>query len=509
MLEKSIEGPTDLENVVATRRGLSSRSIVVIAHRDAARGPAAAELSGTAVLLELARLFADRDLRKTVVLASVSGGSGGFSGARRLAESLDAPVDAVLVLGDLAGRAVRRPVVVPWANGADPAPHALVRTAQAALRSELVANPGRDRATVQWIRRALPLTLSEQGAPGGAGLPAVLISASGERRPAADAPIRERRMARFGRGVLRTLTAVMEAGGIESDPAARRDLPTFAGGDGIVSMNRLVPDWAVRLMILALLLPPLVAAFDAFFRARRRGLPVGRWVLWVASLAIAPLVAWGWARLLDLLGAVVALPAPAAQGVVPLGTEGWISMASVAVVFAGAAFGLRPMLVRAIGARGDAAAGGAAAATGLLLAGLVALVWLFNPYAAGVLLPATHAWLLASEPGSRLRGLVAVPVVLTGLVLPVVVLTYFAYAWGLGPVESVWTGFGIVAGGALGPLAALAVSGFVAALCATVVILRSRGRAASAAPPDRIVTRGPRSYAGPGSLGGTESALRP
>jgi hypothetical protein len=183
-------------------------------------------------------------------------------------------------------------------------------------------------------------------------------------------------------------------------------------------------------------------------------------------------------------------------------------MASVVVVLAGVHWGVRPYLLGGIGARGDASAGGAAAATGLGLAVLVFLVWLRNPYAAGVLLPAAHVWLLAIEPRSRARGWLAVLAVLVGLALPLLVVLTYVLAWGLGPVELLWTSFGIVSGGVLGVLQGLALAGFVAALCATVAILAARGRARASAPPDRIVTRGPRSYAGPGSLGGTESALR-
>ena len=43
--------------------------------------------------------------------------------------------------------------------------------------------PGGSRATAQWIRRALPFTVSEQGVIADASLPAVMISASGERGP--------------------------------------------------------------------------------------------------------------------------------------------------------------------------------------------------------------------------------------------------------------------------------------------------------------------------------------
>jgi len=53
------------------------------------------------------------------------------------------------------------------------------------------------------------------------------------------------------------------------------------------------------------------------------------------------------------------------------------------------------------------------------------------------------------------------------------------------------------------------VAGLVAA-CAVVVarVLVTRERVAPAAPPAKPLTRGPPTYYGPGSLGGTESALR-
>ena len=68
--------------------GLSSRRIVVVSHRDAAATrPALAELSGTAAMLELARLFRARELRKTLVLVSTSGATTGFTGARAWADA--------------------------------------------------------------------------------------------------------------------------------------------------------------------------------------------------------------------------------------------------------------------------------------------------------------------------------------------------------------------------------------------------------------------------------------
>jgi hypothetical protein len=500
----SIDGDTDIESIVATREGLSNHTIVVIAHRDAAGAPATADLSGTAALLELARLFADRDLPKTVVLASVSGGSGGFAGAREVADGMPGPVDAVYVLGDLAGDELRRPFVVPWSNASGAVPLAVERTAQTALRAELGQSPGRTRAVVQLLRRALPLTTGEQGAVNAAGLPAVLISTTSERRPPAGEPASQKRFATFGRGVLRTLYASLEAGNRDPFPAA----------DGIVALKRLVPTWSIRLLVLALLAPALLTAFDGFFRARRRGAPVAAWMRWALSFALPVALAWGFARVLGATGAVVVLGAPVANGGLDIETVGWVSLAATLLIGAGTAYAVRPLLVRDLGAaaRGPGlAAGGAAAASGLMLGVLVLVVWIANPYAAAVLLPAAHAWLLVAAPGRRLSRGAVTGTLAVGLAAPVILVLYYAYAWGLGPADALWTAFGLVAGGALGWQAAFTVSVFAAAVCATISILRVR-RALADTPSvdddDRVVTRGPRTYAGPGSLGGTESALR-
>jgi hypothetical protein len=48
----------------------------------------------------------------------------------------------------------------------------------------------------------------------------------------------------------------------------------------------------------------------------------------------------------------------------------------------------------------------------------------------------------------------------------------------------------------------------LACLAGLVVVMRTRRRVQSTAEPEPLRTRGPVTYAGPGSLGGTESALR-
>src|SRR5689334_12929692 len=170
--------PQGYETIVATRPGLSNRRIVVLADRDA-NGLAAR--SATAALLELARVYKSRELTKTLVFVSTTGARDGFDGARGWAKSVAGrPVDAVIVLGDLASTTVRKPWVVSWSSDAGSAPLGLERTVQAAIRRETRNDAGGPHALGAWVRRAIPVTFSEQGPVAAAGLPAVLISASGE-----------------------------------------------------------------------------------------------------------------------------------------------------------------------------------------------------------------------------------------------------------------------------------------------------------------------------------------
>jgi hypothetical protein len=81
----------------------------------------------------------------------------------------------------------------------------------------------------------------------------------------------------------------------------------------------------------------------------------------------------------------------------------------------------------------------------------------------------------------------------------------YAFAFGVGPIAFVWGLLLAVAGGHLGPAAAVLWS-LVLACSAAVLVMFARPRPGG--PPREVTVRGPRSYAGPGSLGGTESALR-
>jgi hypothetical protein len=307
----------------------------------------------------------------------------------------------------------------------------------------------------------------------------------------------------FGRAALRAVTA-LDARVSRSE----EDGPFADEGGGIITVRRLLPDWAIRLLTGALLLPPLLAALDAAFRARRRRLPVTSWLAWVVATAAPFAVAWLWIRLLGLTGALDVPAGPVLPDALPL--EGWriAALLSAPLVLALAWFGLRRPVVGALRLAGDPSADGAAAALGLAVAGLATVVWVVNPLAAALLLPAAHAWLFATAPGTERSGRVRIALVLLGLALPALMAIHYALALDLGPLGLAWLAFLITAGGHISPAAAGVLSLLAGCLCGVVAVVRTRRRIVRHAEPDPIRTRGPLGYAGPGSLGGTESALR-
>lgn len=490
---QTADGSRPLETVVGQRAGFTDRRIVVIAHRDALGRGARAELSGTAALLELARVLGGRTLQRTLVLASTSGGTAGLAAAEQLAAKPGGPVDAVLVLGDLAGTRLDRPFVVPWSRSTAIAPSQLRRTVESAVTTETGLRPGGVTPAVQLARLAFPLTLGEQGPFDAHGLPAVLLSASGERAPAADAPVSAAQLTAFGRAALRSVTAL--------DGGA--DVP--ATGPYLVLEQKLLPAWAARLLAIALMLPVLLAVVDAFARVRRRRERVGMWLRWVGAGVVPFLLAALTA--LALFGSGLVDAAPAAPVAGPASAPNLAALATVLVVLVAAWVWLRPRLARLAGVRGDCATGGGAIATVLVLSAVALLVWLVNPYASLLLIPALHLWLLAMAPETRLRRPAAVALWGIGLLPPLLVAYAYARQLGLDPLELAWMGTLLVAGGGLSLFAALVWSAALAcAGCALAVVLRASSGALDAATP--ITVRGPKTYAGPGSLGGTESALR-
>ena len=486
-------GKHPLENVIGVRTGLQSGTIVVIAGRDAAHHPASADQSGTGVLLDLARVLSGETLNRTIVLASTTA-STGAAGTAQLIRALPGPIDAVLVLGDMAGTTVREPVVVPWSDGELVAPPMLRRTVGSALSVQAGLSGGSTSLPGQFLHLAFPFTVSPQAPFGSSGIPAVLLSASGERPPAGDAHVSESQINHFGSAVLQTISA-FDSGPQVPAPSAY----LLLGGN-------VIPAWAVRLLVLGLIAPVLGATIDGFARARRRGHAVGQWIVWVLEGAV-PFVL-GLALILAVKAAGwlgMAPPSPAAAGAIPMHSGGIALLAALAFVIVASFIFLRRVLTPGVEAAGNA---GAAAALMLVLCALTLAVWVSNPFAAAMLVPALHLWLWVTAPDIRMHRAVRLVLLVAGLAPLVIGLVYYMVTLGYGPVDFAWTLVLMVAGGHIGVLAALEWSvALGCALCASAITAWTvrREQPLEEAP---VTVRGPVTYAGPGSLGGTESALR-
>jgi len=502
---QTIDGETGLTTVLAERPGSTSASpVLILAHRDAAAGGSAAELSGTAALLELADVFAARETKRTIILASTSGGSGGNAGARELTASLasagiDGPFDAAIVLGDLASSRARRPFVIPYSDSFGSAPLTLQRTVDAAITQESGWDPGAPSVLGQLAHLTFPMTVGEQGPLGAEGLPAVLVQATGEPGPAANAAISEERLEDLGRGVLNAVDA------LDGAP----DVPR-ASQTGLLIGRKTVPEWALRLLLGTLLLGPLLVGADGLARLRRRREPVGRWTLWTLSCSLpflcCAVLCWLFGRL-GVIGAAPAAPAPPTG--LPFNAAAASTVAVVLLTFT-LAWLLWVLLLRRVNLSWRPDPDVAGLPVVLVLSGLGAAVWLWNPYTALLLLPAMHLWLALAAPELRPRRPFAVGLLLVTLAPLILLIAFYVRALGIGPGEAAWSAVLLVAGGNIGLGSAVLWSlGFGCAAGATMIALQGSPAPALRSADGREVTiRGPLSYAGPGSLGGTESALR-
>jgi hypothetical protein len=499
---ETADGKRRLTTVIARQVGQPGPGLVVVAHRDALQRGSRAELSGTAAMLELARVVRGGRLKRSVTFVSTSGGSAGLGGARDLAQRLPGRPGAVLVLGDLAGDTVRRPFVAGWSTGDGVGSLQLRRTVEAAVRKEAGTNPGGARATSQWARLAFPVTVGEQGPLVAADIPTALMSVSGERAPPADDPIVRNppRLQPFGRAALRTLTA------LDNTPT----LGSAGSSRALVTMRKVLPVWAIRLLVAALLLAPVLVAVDGFARVRRRHEAVGPWVWWIVAGAAPVALALAFAWMLGVTGLLPATPPePVAAGAIPIGTAGTVALVAVALVALLGWIALRPALLRRTGGRtGTFQGDGAGAALLVTWCAVAAVLWVRNPYAAALLVPGAHALLAIVAPEVRLRRSLAVALVVVAAAPFLLVDLSLAGQLGLSPADFGWFCLLLVAGGVVGPLGwAIWSLIFVCLVAALLVALRSRSSVVRQETP-QITVRGPASYAGPGSLGGTESALR-
>jgi hypothetical protein len=318
----------------------------------------------------------------------------------------------------------------------------------------------------------------------------------------------------MGGGALRTVTALDRAGRLEHGPPAY-----------VVVFRKVLPRWSIALLVAALLIPALVASVDALARASRRGDGVARWWAWALAGALPFLAAYAVAELLVLAGAIPdAPPVPVPPELEPVEAGSAVSLLGLAATAALAWVLLRPLAARWLRDRAGrrrgrarrpgeprregAAAPGAGAVVSLALALVVTAIWLFNPFAALALVPAVHCWMLALLTSVR-RG-VALTLLALGLLVPAAIALLYLARLALDPLEGAWYALLLVTGGHVDPLSALAGCVLLGLLgCALAAVVARRADAEPEVPREQAPrVRGPGGYAGPGSLGGTESALR-
>ena len=499
-----------LVNVVGQRPGSSNKQIVVMAARDAATVPdEASSASDTAALIEFARVFEGRASRRTLVLASVDGGQLGDAGARRFAESVGNPkdIEAVIVLSNLGADRSRGPLVVGWSNDVGRGSVGVERTVTASLREEVGSVPHQEGAFAQFARLTFPVAPGAQGVLQAAGIDAVRISGSGELRPEGSGKrVNVDRYGELGRAALRVVSSLDAA---TEDPAhGPHAYISFAG--------KLLPSWPVKLLALAFTLPAPIASIDALARARRRREPVSPWLVWLASALLPFAIGFALALLLVLVGlADDAPPAPLDPRSVTLDAA-----AIASLVLTGAAVALswilaRSSLLRRAATLPDPSAPGAACVTSLAFGALVLVLTFTNPFAALLLVPALHLWMLATLTDVTWRG--GAVMFAIGLLPVAAVALYYLWRFEVGPVDGAWYLFLLVTGDQTGPLTTLCGALLLAITGSLAAILFARARHGTPGTDRRpgggrpaepqVSIFGPGGHAGPGAIGQARSTL--
>jgi hypothetical protein len=463
VMQRFTEDGRSLVNVVGRRAGSSRRQIVIVAARDAGAVPdAPGSASDTAALMQLARVYQGRPSKKTLVLASIDGSTLGQAGARRLVEVLPAPelVDAVLVVSDLGSRA-GGPILQAWSNDSTRAGIGLQRTVADSIRQEIGGAPGGSGVFGQLARLSFPIGIGPQGVLLDSGYDAVRISGSGELPPEGNGPpeaIDPDRLGGLGRATLRTLTALDEGPRPQHGPKSY-----------IQAVSQILPGWVLSLLAGSLLLPVLVASVDAFARARRRHVDVLRWLRWLGAWVAPFLAALALAQLLALFDATPSPPAaPVPPDELPLDGPALGVLAGVAVAMV-----LAFLLARWLAARPDPELEqtpdlGAGVALGLAIAASSILLWLVNPYAGLLAVPAAHLWMLLALtrplPGRRVR----LALIALGLAPAVLVAVYYMFALNVDPLSGLWYLLMLVTGHSVSLVTSLIGCLMLAAACATV-----------------------------------------
>jgi hypothetical protein len=444
--------------------GATRPAILVVAPRDTPAGVASGA-SATGLLVSLARQWATTRQQRPILFVSTDGSTVGNAGVRWfLSRFSQVPIEAAVVLDDPGARTGDG--VALWNWGRTPSGAlGLAAVARASVErsgGDTDASPG---LFAQAARLAVPQTFGDQGPAIDAGVPAVTISARPDSPPTSGPAPDVERMEFVG-SVAADLVGSLDAAPSAPPVAAQVEI----GG-------RLLGEGVLRVVVLLLSLPVLVAGVDAFARLRRAGVPIRPGVAAVLRHTI-PLVALavvGYA--LVLLGVLpgAAAGAPPLPAAVPFGA---LSGLAVGVMLAAAA--LTILMARRRARRRGPGNPAAEAATAAAVMAVIATAALFvAPFELLVALPLMHGALVATVATRRwqvaaLGALAFVPF----LLVPVVM----GGALDRNPVYAAWYLTATTLGGmrgAAGVALAILVAAAAWSLAALVVLRAQKGLVAA------------------------------
>lgn len=472
----------DLHNVYAAlppTPGQNTEGVILfVATRDTPPGVSGGA-SATASLVELARAASVRTRRKAMIFLSADGSTLGNAGVRWFLRQNSGVRFVAAVVLDAPGETGGELVNI-WGSG---------RTDRQSLEVLRLAGEAVDRtggsadATPpplrQALRLAVPQAFGDQAPLVDGGIPAVAFSGRPESPLRSTGEPTEERLALVGRSV-ESLIGTLEVADVVPGPDS-----------GMALAGRRLRPVIARIALLLLALPVLVMAVDAFARARRARLRLGRGFRAVWWRGLPAVVALFVAYLVSLVSLIpepaagvpalpdsVSLDAPAAAGLVAVAIASFLAWLG------------SHRRVRATQARPPEEAAAAVVAMAVLLM----VLWVRQPYALLLALPAAHAALLAGLA----RRLWQVGAAAAAALLPLVILCFsLAGTVDGSPVEAAWYLFATSVDGARGwpgPLIALLLAVCVWSIGGLVAFRARKGlvtgtELAPAPPAPRAVRR--------------------
>jgi len=422
----TIDGrPVSLNNVWAVSPGKTTGAIVVLAPRDSpplATQGADDDASGTASLVELARVFAGAGHAHPMVFLSTDGDGYGSLGATAfLDRHSDQPIVAVVALRAVAGRDARGLSLNGWSSEPLLAPPWLWTLARSVSLEQTALRTPLPPITSQVLRLGVPAAGGSQAPFVAAGLPAIGLSASGPSRPAtADT------LAAVSAGVLDQTGRTAEQL-VTSLDGAPLELPP-SGSTVFFSKYRQLSGGALTWILIVLMVPLALVTVDLLARAVRRRLALRHAVVRLV-LRAAPWIA----ALLLVYAAGLLSQLPAGEGgVIPPDavvshTPRYLRVVLV-LLFLAVAYHYAMRLERRLAHRYPADTEAVVAVTHTALLAMGLLMALVNTFSLVLILPAALLWPLA-RPGAWTRSRLPV---WAGLVGVAFALLYFGTRLQLG-----------------------------------------------------------------------------